>query len=79
VIYQRAPKPSADSEKNDADQAQDPPVPPVVIALGMPTERKVDSLQDEDYHVQGHVCIGRLRGLLVTWGVRGKGGEGGLM
>jgi len=70
-----AAQPTRYRKEDDADQAQDPPVPPVMIALGMPAERKIDRLQDEDYHVQGHVGIGRLLGLLVTWGVFGKGGK----
>lgn len=46
-----------------------------MISLGMPAVRKVDRLQDEDYHVQGHVGVGRLLGLLVTWGVFSNGRE----
>jgi hypothetical protein len=46
-----------------------------MIALGMPTKGKVDNLQDKDYHVQGHMCIGHLHGLLVACDVFEKARE----
>lgn len=64
VVHKILPKYSTAREEDDADQAQDPPVPPVVVALS--TEGEVDRLQDEDYHVEGHVRIGHFLGLLLS-------------